>query len=226
MPTSSFVPSLVVRKVCVCAPLGPHTHESPKPRENGHVGLVPAVPRITLIDDLTDSQIPPGSNILVEFDPASQWYNASIAIACGWIATGGKVDYHVMAQPPERIRSAFQQVGLHPDRLEREGSLQIVDYYTATLGRKSREKLAVNSLKVAELSIEFAKEYTPGKERPDTLSIGDNVSTVGRFNDEKSWIEFALTRVLPGVRTTKLRGIDGLLIDLHSPWVYRQSEAA
>lgn len=52
------------------------------------------------------------------------------------------------------------------------------------------------------------------------------MSTVGRFNDEKSWIEFALTRVLPGVRTTKLRGIDGLLIDLHSPWVYRQSEAA
>ena len=179
-----------------------------------------------MIDDLTVSQIPPGSNILVEFDPASQWYNASIAMTAGWIRTGGKVEYHVMAQAPERIRSVIQHLASDSEKMEQEASLQIIDYYTATLGRKSGEKFSVNSLKVAELSIEFAKEYAPGKLRPDTLAIADNVSTMGRFNDEKSWMEFALTRVLPGVRTTKSRGIDGLLTDLHSPWVYRQSEAA
>jgi hypothetical protein len=127
---------------------------------------------------------------------------------------------------PDRIRTVIQQLGSDPEKMEREGSLHIIDYYTATLGRKSGVKVGVNSLKVSDLSIEFAKEYRSGKLRSDTLSIGDNVSTMGRFNDEKSWVEFALTRVLPGVRATRVRGIDGLQRDVHSPWVYVQNEAA
>lgn len=185
------------------------------------------MPRIPLIDDLTTSQIPSGSNILVEFDPASPWYNASITIAAGWIRSSGMVWYNVSAQPPERIRSVTRHFGLDAAKSEEDGSLRISDWYTATLGRKSREKFARNSLKVAELSIDFAKEdlATPSL-RPDLLVVNDCTSTLARFNEEKSWVEFILTRAIPVAHIDKSREIHGLLVDVHSQWVYRQLEAA
>ena len=41
--------------------------------------------RIPLIDDLAKEPVPPGSQLLVEYDPASSWYNAALAIAVGWL---------------------------------------------------------------------------------------------------------------------------------------------
>ena len=205
------------------------THaENPKQGQTERSSLCLTVPRIPLIDDLTISQIPSGSNILVEFDPASQWYNASITIAAGWIRSSGKVQYNVSAQPPERIRSVIEHLGLDAEKIEREGSLRISDWYTATLGRKSREKFARNSLKVAELSIDFAKEDlgTIVSLRPDWLFVMDSTSTLARFNEEKSWVEFMLTRSIPAAHIDKSRFIHGLLTDVHSQWACRQLEAA
>jgi len=170
--------------------------------------------------------MPPGSSILVEFDPASPWYNASIAIAAGWVRTGGRARYYVCAQPPERIRFILQNLGQDSDKAEASGLLRIMDWYAATLGRKSTEKLARNSLKVADLSIELAKEDRVASPNPDTLIVVDNVSTLARFNEEKAWVEFMLTRWLPSPRADRSRAIDGLLVDVHSKWAYRQLEAA
>ncbi len=59
------------------------------------------------------------------------------------------------------------------------------------------------------------------------IRIADNIATLGRFNDEKIWTEFFLTRGFPSVslrgRTTTLHGI---LRGIHSNWVYEQLEAA
>jgi len=108
------------------------------------------VPRIPLIEDLTTGPVPLGSNLLVEFDPASQWFNASITIAAGWLRGGGTVAYNATLRPPTVIRSQFNMLGLKPEPLEKEGRLEVWDWYTATLGQRSGENLTVDSLKIEQ----------------------------------------------------------------------------
>ncbi len=139
-----------------------------------------------MIEDLTSGPIPAGSNLLVEYDAASQWYNASITIAAGWLRSGGKVLYGAMAQQPEKIRSQLNRLGVHPEALEAADNLRIWDWYTPTLGQKSKEKVALESLKVADLSIWFAKEIMRQPPDPNLLRVFDSISSLARFNDEKS----------------------------------------
>jgi len=182
--------------------------------------------QIPLIEDLTKGPIPPGSNIIVEFDPASQWYNASLTIAAGWARAGGTVSYGVHVQPPDKVRAQLSRLGLETEELERNDRLRIWDWYTATLGQKSKEKLAKNSLKIADVSIEHAKESMRGPPIPDYLRIWDTNSHFARFNEEKVWIEYELTRVIPTGHLRQSTGIGGIIRGVHSDWVYKQLEAA
>jgi len=100
-----------------------------------------------LIEDLTGAPILPGTNILVEFDPASQWYNASLTIAAGWLKTGGSVSYIAQSQSPEDLRSQLRQLGIAVDELEQKDRLWITDFYTLSLGRKSKEQYVPESLR-------------------------------------------------------------------------------
>src|SRR3972149_2045862 len=98
------------------------------------------MPRIPLIEDLTTGPIPAGSNLLVEFDPASQWYNASLSMAAGWLEEGGRVSYNTHGQAPADIRARLSRLRLDVPKLEEDGKLIIFDGYTMTLGQKSKEK--------------------------------------------------------------------------------------
>ncbi len=162
----------------------------------------------------------------MEFDPASQWYAASVTIAAGWLMTGGTVTYNVYAQPPSNIRQQLARFGLNTERLEEEDKLAIIDWYSLTLGQKSQEKYTVPSLKVADLSIFFSKEQMRGPSEPGALVIVDNLSVLDRFNDEKSWVELELTRAIPSLQSRKVTAIRGIIKEVHSKWAYRQLEAA
>ncbi len=109
---------------------------------------------------------------------------------------------------------------------EREGRLRIWDWYTCQLGQKSNEEFAVDSLKVADLSIWFAKHMMRLPPDPQLLRLFDNISIVARFNDEKSTIEFLLTRVIPVASLQKATTIRGLMKRVHSEWAYMQLEGA
>ena len=182
--------------------------------------------RISLIEDLTSGPIPPGSNINVEFEPASQWYNASLTIAAGWIRTGGGVSYNTFAQPPATVRAQLDRLGVNTEELEAKDQLRIWDWYTASLGQKSKEKYAIDSLKAADLSIVHAKTQLPGPSIPHRLRISDNASALGRFNDEKSWTEFVLTRGIPIAVSRQSTSVAGIMTGVHSDWVYKQIEGA
>jgi len=101
-----------------------------------------------LIEALTKGPVPPGSNILVEFNPASQWLNASLTIATGWLRTGGRVSYFAFPRPPDYVRSQLRQLGVDIEELERTDRLWITDAFSVSLGQKSKERFAVESLKV------------------------------------------------------------------------------
>jgi KaiC/GvpD/RAD55 family RecA-like ATPase len=97
--------------------------------------------RVLSIADLTQTLIPPGSSILVEFDLASQWYNASTTIAAGLLKTGGSVSYVTQFLSPEDVPFQLQQLGLDTEDLERKGQLWIVDFYSASVEQKSKARL-------------------------------------------------------------------------------------
>jgi KaiC/GvpD/RAD55 family RecA-like ATPase len=188
------------------------------------------MPRIPLIEDLATNSIPPGSNIIVEYEPASQWFTASVTVAAGWLKQNGKVSYNAMAQSPARIREALNRLGIDYARLEAGPQdyerLRIWDFYTSTLGLKSNEKLQAPSLKVAEISIFYVKEQFKLEHDPGRLTLVDDWSSYSRFNDERSWVEFILTRDFPVCSRNKWDNIGGLLKGIHSGWVYNRLEAA
>ena len=183
------------------------------------------MPQIQIIGDLTKTPIPTGSNILVEFDPSSQWYNASLSIAAGWLKQGGALIYNAGGQTPNDIRATLEQLSVNVEELESAGKLMIYDWYTTTLGQKSREKFAIDSLRVHDLSIYFAKEAMHESPNPDLLRIGDNVSTLARFNEDKAWTEFLLTRSFPSSVVRKSTQILGIVKGVHPESVYRTLEA-
>lgn len=181
--------------------------------------------RIHLIEDLVNGSIPPASYLLVEFDPTSQWYNASLTITSAWLKEGGRVSYSSFAQPPDDVRSQLNRLGLNVEELEKSDRLQIWDGYTGTLGQKSKEKYAYESLKAADLSIWVGKDFIKGPPTPELLQITDCLSVYDRFNEEKAWVEFMLARVIPARKLRKQTAIRGLMRGVHSDWAYRQLEA-
>jgi len=184
------------------------------------------MPRIHLIEDLTTGPVPPGSALLAEFDAASQWYSASTSITAGWLESGGKVNYYAFAQSPDSIRNQLTRLGIDVERVEKSGALEIWDWYTATLGQTSKEKRAAESLKVAELSIHVSTVRMKGPLAPDTLAIGEDISVLDRFNDERNWVEYELARSYPGFRNRQITCLRGLIRDLHSDLVYKRLESA
>lgn len=189
-----------------------------------------ALARLPLIEDLTRGPVPPGTQILVEFDPASQWYNASFTIAAEWLKTGGEIGYSTFTRTPDEVRVQLSKLGLNVEELEKAEALQIYDYYTVTLGHRSKDKYAVDSLKVADLSIMISKKVPPQLRAPAvtkrSLAIGDNRSNLARFNDEKSWVEYTLSRTLPSLKDAKITALSGVVIGVHSDWVYKTLEGA
>ena len=187
--------------------------------------------RLALIEDLLTEPLPAGSNLLVEYDAASQWYRASVNIAREWLRDGGEVGYNVAAQLPDRLRSQLRKLGLKVEEFETDGKLEVWDWYSATLGQKSKEKfVGASSLKAADLSIAISKdELKPamaGEAYPRYLRIWDNSSVLARFNDDRAWVEFLVTRIFPSAFYTKSTLIVGVIRGVHSDAVYRQLEDA
>ena len=179
-----------------------------------------------MIEDLTKEPLPTGSKLLVEFDPGSQWYNASAYIVAGWLKTGGKVQFNVLAQPPDQIRLQLKRLGVTTEELERDDKLLITDWYTTTLGQKSKEKHFMDSLKVHELNLIRLKDMQEAKPAPDFLAISDNISVQARFNEEKAWVEYQLTRAIPVVTRMGNISIRSVTTETHSVSAYRQLEGA
>ena len=184
------------------------------------------MPRLELIENLTRGSISPGTNILVEFDPASQWYNATLTIAAGWLKTGGSVSYIAHSQSPNDIRFQLRRLGVPVEDMEQKDRLWITDLYTLSLGQKSKEKFAPESLKVADLSIWIAREAMVESPAPEFLVIADNSSILDRFNDEKNWVELYLTRPIPMAKSRQMTQLIAFMAGIHSNWAYRQLEAA
>jgi len=164
--------------------------------------------------------------ILVEFTGASQWYNAALTISSGWLKSGGKISYSATVHSPEDIRAGLRRLGVNYEECEREDKLRIWDFYAATLGMKSNEKFAYDSLKAADLSLRTAKEDMREAPQPEWLRVIENSSTWYRFNDEKTMMEVELSRFIPSFKVRQSTAIRAIMRDIHSNWVLQQLEGA
>jgi len=147
-------------------------------------------------------------------------------MAVGWLRTGGLVGYNVGFQPPEDLRSQLRRIEPNIDDYEMKGKLKVWDLYSATLGRKSPEKYATESLKVTDLSVSYSRDRMRRPPSPDVIEIVDDLTVFARFNDEKNWVEWELTRDFAAYKMTKVTNILGLIKGVQSDWAYKRLESA
>jgi KaiC/GvpD/RAD55 family RecA-like ATPase len=187
------------------------------------------LPRLALIQDVLLEPLPVGSNLLVEYDASSQWYNAALTMAAGWLGSGGQVSYSAVAQSPSSVRSKFQRLGLNVEQLEKldYAGLRIWDWYSVAHGKKSTERLRIDSLKVADLSIMTSRDMKreDSGHDPQRLTVKEDLSCLSRFNDEKLFLEYELTRDFQENIQCEVTALTGFMSGIHSDSFYRRLEA-
>jgi KaiC/GvpD/RAD55 family RecA-like ATPase len=182
----------------------------------------------------------------VEFDPDSQWLAVATTIAAKYLQCGQRVTYLTSTRPPEAVKDNLASLGIDVAAAIKEHRLVIDDWYTATLtgGRIEAEPgktslfepieggNRVHSLKIADLSVEWLKSSKYGWEPsdvaetwpPGALGISDSGSEILRFNDEKTVLEYVVSRGLPNERKAKRITLLGVSRGAHTESFYKRME--
>jgi KaiC/GvpD/RAD55 family RecA-like ATPase len=91
----------------------------------------------------------------------------------------------------------------------------------------------VRSLKVADLSVQYLKDMKQGPELgaffeewpPGALTIDESMSQMLRFNEEKPYLEWVISRVHPNHRRAKRVFFEGFVRDIHTESFYKRLES-
>jgi len=201
---------------------------------------------IPLLAPLIPSGIRPGTMLLVEFDPESEWFSVATTIAAHFYGAKHHVGYLAMGRPPEDVKRDLTALAVNVVDAEKAGLLAVEDWYSASLsgGRVERPGqsrvfeptetgLRVLSLKVADLSVDWLKS---SKSSPHpvydivdfwpagSLIIVESFSSILRFNEEKSFVEWVERRVNPAERKRQSITIQGFVRGIHSDQLYKLME--
>lgn len=189
---------------------------------------------IPILKQLVPDGFDYGMNLLVEFDSRSIWYETSLTIAARALMDGVRTDYHTFSHYPTEVLQELTKRGLDAERLQEDGTLGIIDSYTAQLGfgppRKpiGRVHFQTQSLKIPDWSIAYSQEMkevaTPESEKR-RLHVDDNTSVLLQYNEEKTAIDWLRTRLVPMARGRELTLLHALLTGVHSEAFYRQLES-
>ena len=199
---------------------------------------------IPILTALVPDGIKPGTIFLVEFDPESQWLAVAATIAAGYLRAGGRVGYMAQLRSPETVRENLVALGVDVSAATREGRFTVDDWYSATLTGGRLEGggtsmfdsieggVRARSLKVADLSVQWLKEMKQGFEPsgvfaawpPGALEILESGSQMLRFNEEKPYLEWLISRD-PTVRRAKRISLDGILRGVRTESFYKELES-
>ena len=195
---------------------------------------LPDILEVPLLSEMMPEGFVYGRNYLVEFDPHSLWYEASLTIASHSLKRGVRTDYHTFTHIPSEIRDALTRLGLNVKKLEDNGTLRIVDSFTFTtlLQREKPAKSTLIQTMEKSLSLkdwerddaELLKEAAPEGEKR-RLHIDDDTSTIVSYNDEKSFIDHWRTNAIPSARIFEWSMLHSTVTGAHSENFYRQFES-
>lgn len=195
-----------------------------------------------ILTDLIPDGIKPGTLFVVEFDPDSQWLAVAATITAGYLRAGGRVAYHAENRPPETVKENLLALGVDVSAAAREGRFVLYDWYSAMLtgGRLEGGGSSVfepieggyraRSLKVADLSVQWLKDMKRGPESrdvvetwpPGALVVAESESQMLRFNEEKPYLEWIISRVFTNERRAKRINLAGVFRGVHTESFYKQ----
>jgi KaiC/GvpD/RAD55 family RecA-like ATPase len=170
-----------------------------------------------------------GQLLFVGYEPDSVWYETSLTIAGLALKGGLRVEYHSYEHIPGEVRSSLAILGVDVKRLEVEDKLRIEDSYTVQTGlglpeKPAKKQVPVIPLKLSESSIEVAQHMKAGIAESDRrlLHIDDNAGVLLQYNDEKTFLNFVRTRMVPWARARETTYLIGFLIEVASEAFYKQ----
>jgi len=146
-----------------------------------------------------------GTNLLVEFEPDSAWYEASLTITAQALRSGHKALYHTFQHPPADVEHDLRKFGLDLTKLQGDGVFQILDSLAVQMGGLNpvdQEEPAAKTLKIPDLSISLAQDIK--KKREEGISedekwwvhIDDNTGIITRYNSEMNVLDYWRTRLI------------------------------
>lgn len=180
--------------------------------------------RIPILADLIPEGVPYRTAFVIEYDPDSSYYQILESTVHDLLSAGRVVSFFDYTRFPDQVRQDLRALGSDIDALEAQGKFLLYDGYSATLGIKSKEKLAFESLKVADISLYFLKMTKD--ENPIRNDVGFSDSgTIGlRYNDEKAFLDWYATRVIPRVKLHDRISFSAFVSGVHSTPFYKSIE--
>jgi KaiC/GvpD/RAD55 family RecA-like ATPase len=182
---------------------------------------------LTVLNELFPEGIEYGTNLLIEFQPDSVWYESSLTIAANALSQRVRTEYHTFEHIPNEIRKALARLGSDVKELEGEGLLRVLDSYTAQTGlgaSEAPEGSPYQSMKLSDWSITAARSIRSQADKR-RLHIDDNVSVLSRYNSENSIVDFWRTRVIPLSRANESIFLNSITLGVHPEAFYRQFES-
>lgn len=180
--------------------------------------------QIPILHGLIPEGVPYRTAIIIEYDPDSSYYQILESTVHDLLRAGQVVSFFDYTRFPDQVREDLRALGSDIDELEARGMFHLYDGYSATLGIKSKEKLALESLKVADISLYFLKMTKD--ENPIRNDVGFSDSgTVGlRYNDERAFLDWYATRVIPRVKLHDRISFSAFVTGVHSEAFYKSIE--
>lgn len=180
--------------------------------------------RIPILADLIPTGVPYRTAFVIEYDPDSSYYQILESTVHDLLSAGQVVSFFDYTRFPDQVREDLRALGSDIDALEAQGKFHLYDGYSATLGTKSKEKLAFESLKVADMSLSLLKMTKDENPIKHDVGFSDNGSIGMRYNDEKAFLDFYATRVIPRIKLHDRISFSAFVCGVHSASFYKSME--
>lgn len=180
--------------------------------------------RIPILADQIPGGVPYRTAFIIEYDPDSSYYQILESTVHDLLSAGQVVSFFDYTRFTDQVRQDLKALGSDIDSLEAKGSFHLYDGYSTTLGMKSTEKLSFESLKVADMSLYFLRMTKDENPIRNDVGFSDNGTIALRYNDEKSFVEWYATRVIPRIKLHARISFSAFVNGVHSASFYKSME--
>ncbi len=190
---------------------------------------MPALLSLPILKDIIPDGFGYGTSLVVEFEPHSVWYEASLTIVSYALRNEIRTDYHTFMHPPDEIRADLAKFGLEMPKLEENDVFRILDSYTIQTGGKPQKSKAPSYYESVDMTDwKYARRDEMGKGTYEAhmkrLHVDDNTAILNQYNSETKIIDMVRTRARPYWKALDLAMVNALATGVASNTFYAQWE--